>query len=66
MNNCHSNVEVSTNMTTFNGTTPRTQTRRRKMEKVGNNQGKGRLQKEQKDQGMKRQHQHIPQKMKLN
>jgi hypothetical protein len=41
MNSCHSNVGAAMNMTTFNGTTPGMQTRRRKMEKDGNNQGNG-------------------------
>ena len=51
MNNYLSNVEDAMNTANCNGTALKSQSRRKKMEKGGNNQGKGKLHPKQKDQG---------------
>jgi hypothetical protein len=60
MNNYRSNVGVSMTTDTFSETAPKSQTRRRTMEKAGNNPEKEKLKPEQKDQGMKMQTLHRP------
>ena len=55
MNKYLSNAEDVMNMATSNETALKSQSRRKKMEKGGNNQGKGKIHPKKKDQGMIRQ-----------
>jgi hypothetical protein len=66
MNNYLSNIEDAMNMAISNETALKTQARRKKMEKGGNNQGKGKLHPDKKDQGMRRQPPHNPQNKETN
>jgi hypothetical protein len=66
MNNYLSNAEDAMNTTISNETALKTQSRRKKMEKGGNNQGKGKLHPEKKDQGMIRQSPHSPRNKETN